>query len=220
MLKLRELPVVEQPGYRLMHRGPQALSASELLDIVAGTGLRIGDEILAALGGLEGLKRASEQDLAQLPRIGPGIAVRIKASMELSRRLLAASPDSRGRITAPSDAFAALSDMQFLEQEELHILVLDTKNQVITRQALYRGNVNTSVIRTVEVFREAVKRNATAILVAHNHPSGDPAPSPEDVRTTRSIVQAGNVLDIDVLDHLIIGAGRYISLKERGLGFS
>ena len=135
-------------------------------------------------------------------------------------RLLVASPDSRARITAPSDAFAALSDMQFLEQEELHVLVLDTKNQVITRQALYRGNVNTTVIRTQEIFREAVKRCAPAILVAHNHPSGDPTPSPDDVRTTHQIVQAGNVLDIDVLDHIIIGAGRYVSLKERGLGFS
>jgi len=140
--------------------------------------------------------------------------------MELGRRLLIASPHDRPQIKSPADAAnLVMFDMGLLDHEELRVILLDTKNHVLGIETVYKGNVNTSVIRTAELFREAVRRNCAAIIVVHNHPSGDPTPSPEDVRVTEQIDQAGKVLDIEVLDHLIVGQQRYVSLKERGLGF-
>jgi DNA repair protein RadC len=110
--------------------------------------------------------------------------------------------------------------MSALEQEELRVILLDTRNHVIDIKSIYRGSVNSSQVRVGELFRDAIRQNAAAIIVLHNHPSGDPSPSPDDVGLTRNIVQAGKLLDIDTLDHLVIGQGRYVSLKERGLGFS
>ena len=112
-----------------------------------------------------------------------------------------------------------MPEMGLLEQEELRTLLLDTKHHVLDSATVYKWNVNTSVIRVAELFREAVRLNCAALIVAHNHPSGDPTPSPDDVRVTEQIVQAGKLLDIEVLDHLVIGRQRYVSLKERGLGF-
>jgi DNA repair protein RadC len=138
----------------------------------------------------------------------------------MGRRLLITAPHERPQITSPADAANLLMlEMSHLEQEHLRVLLLDTKNQVLASPVIYKGNVNTSVIRIAEIFREAIRHNSTALIIAHNHPSGDPTPSPEDIRVTRQIVEAGNLVDIEVLDHLIIGQGRYVSLKERGLGF-
>ncbi len=109
--------------------------------------------------------------------------------------------------------------MAFLEQEHLRVILLDTKNYVQSIHTVYQGNVNTALVRVAEVFREAVRTNSPSLIVAHNHPSGDPTPSPEDIHVTEQIVAAGKLLDVDVLDHLIIGRQRYVSLKERGLGF-
>jgi DNA repair protein RadC len=109
--------------------------------------------------------------------------------------------------------------MDALDQEHLVVITLDGRNRVLSQETLYIGNVNTSLIRIAEIFRLAIRQNAPAIIISHNHPSGDPDPSPEDVRVTRQIVEAGKMLDIDVLDHLVIGHQRYVSLKERGLGF-
>ena len=110
-------------------------------------------------------------------------------------------------------------EMGSLEQEHLRTILLDTKNRVLESPTVYKGNVNSSIIRVSEVFRQAIRANATALIVAHNHPSGDPTPSPEDIQVTRSIVEAGDLLGVEVLDHLIIGHQRFVSLKERGLGF-
>jgi DNA repair protein RadC len=109
--------------------------------------------------------------------------------------------------------------MQALEQEHLRVLLLDRRNKVLEVTEVYRGSVNSSQVRVGEVFKEAIRKNASGIIVVHNHPSGDPTPSPDDVAVTRAIVQAGKLLDVDVLDHLVIGQGRWVSLKERGLGF-
>jgi DNA repair protein RadC len=110
-------------------------------------------------------------------------------------------------------------EMSALEQEELRVISLNTRNRVLRIDTIYRGSVNASQVRVGELFKSAIRSAATAIIVAHNHPSGDPTPSPDDVDVTRVIVEAGKLLDIEVLDHLIIGTGRYVSLKERGLGF-
>jgi DNA repair protein RadC len=170
--------------------------------------------------GLHGLLKASISELCQVPGIGPAKAVQLKAALELGRRSLLDRSDERFQITSP--AYAAgllLHEMNGLDQERLIVITLDTKNRVLSQETLYIGNVNTSVVRVAEIFRPAIRQNASAIIVSHNHPSGDPSPSPEDVRVTHQIVEAGKLLDIDVLDHLVVGDHRYISLKERGLGF-
>jgi DNA repair protein RadC len=197
-----------------------------LLAIIIRTGVdgenvvRLSERLLAFFDGLPGLARASVTELQTVKGIGPAKAIEIKAALEVGRRLLASAPEQRAQVSSPADAANLLmSDMSLLEQEHLRLILLDTRNQVLATPNVYVGSLNTSVIRVGELFRYAIKENAAAIIVAHNHPSGDPSPSPEDVQVTKQIVSAGKLLDIDLLDHVIIGRGRYVSLKERGLGF-
>jgi len=224
---IHELPASERPRERLQHRGAAALSNAELLAIVLRTGvggenvLNMAQRLLSTYGGLAGLARASFGELAREHGMGTAKTAQVQAALELGRRLLIASPDERPQITSPADAANLLMpEMELLEQEHLRTLLLDTKHHVLASPTIYVGNVNTSVIRVAELFREAIKLNCAALIVAHNHPSGDPTPSPDDIRVTEQIVQAGKLLDIEVLDHLIIGRQRYVSLKERGLGFA
>jgi DNA repair protein RadC len=223
---IRELPSSERPRERLQHHGARALSNSELLAIILRTGvggenvLDLSKRLLVTYRGLAGLVRASFGELTSQHGIGMAKTAQMLAAFELGKRLLIASPDERPQVASPADAANLLMpEMGLLEQEHLRALLLDTKNHVLASPTVYVGNVNTSVIRVGELFREAVRVNCKAIIVAHNHPSGDPTPSPDDVRVTEQIVQAGKLLDIEVLDHLIIGRQRYVSLKERGLGF-
>ena len=142
------------------------------------------------------------------------------AAMELGRRLVSLHPEDRATIHSPQDVFNLfLAEMGFLEQEHLRVVLLNTKNQVLGVREVYVGNVNSSIIRVSEVFRPAIRENCPAIIVVHNHPSGDPAPSPEDIEVTRQIASAGSLLDIELLDHLILGGQQFISMKEKGLGF-
>ncbi len=220
---IRELPVTEQPQERLRLYGPAVLSSAELLAIVLGlTDLGQAEMLLARYEGLNGLAKAPLAELAGRYRgVGPGKAHRLKAAFELGRRCIVAPPAERTQIKSPADAAGLLLlDMGPLEQEELRSVILDSKNHVLKIHTQYIGSLNTAVVRVGELFREAIRLNAAAIIAAHNHPSGDVSPSPEDVHTTRQIVEAGKLLNIDVLDHLVIGHnGRWVSLKERGLGF-
>ncbi|MCL4297900.1 MAG: DNA repair protein RadC [Anaerolineae bacterium] len=223
---IHDFPLGERPRERLQYYGPTALSNAELLAILLRVGtpgenvVALSTRLLTQFGGLGGLARASFGELATIKGLGTAKTAQLKAAIELGRRLLVTSPDARPQITSPLDAANLLMlEMGSLEQEHLRTLLLDTKNRVLASPTVYVGNVNASIIRVSEVFREAVRENATAIIVAHNHPSGDPTPSPEDVQVTRSIVEAGSLLGIDVLDHLVIGHQRFVSLKERGLGF-
>lgn len=223
---IRDLPVDERPRERLIRVGARVMSNAELLAIAVRTGvggenvLRVAERLLSRFEGLPGIARASLAELQSVNGIGPAKAVTIKASLELGRRLMAAAPEERPRITSPADAANLLmSEMMLLQQEELRVVLLDTRNHVLRIKTVYKGSLNTSVVRIGEVYRDAVKDNAAALIVTHNHPSGDPSPSPEDVHVTRQIRQAGSLLDIELLDHIIIGRQRYISLKERGLGF-
>jgi DNA repair protein RadC len=223
---IRDMVASERPRERLVQVGERALSSGELLAIILRTGtggesvIRLSERVLSHLNGLPGLARASLRELQEIKGIGPAKAVEIKAALELGRRLMANAPEQSSRITSPADAANLLmSEMAFLEQEHLRLVLLNTRNQVLSTPTVYIGSLNTSVIRVGELFRYAIKDNAAALIVAHNHPSGDPSPSPEDVHVTRQIVEAGKLLDVDVLDHLIISRQRYVSLKERGLGF-
>jgi DNA repair protein RadC len=180
----------------------------------------MAERLLSQFGGLAGLAQASHDELCQVHGIGEAKATQIKAALELGRRLLATAPHERPQVRSPADvANLLMLEMSLLEQEHLRAVLLDTKNVVIRVINVYAGNLNTAVVRVGEVFREAIRANCASIIVVHNHPSGDPTPSPEDVRVTEQLVEAGRLLDIDVLDHLVIGRNRYVSLKERGLGF-
>lgn len=224
---IRDLPPGERPRERMARLGSQALSTAELLAIILQVGsgsenvLRLSERLMAEFGGLPGLTRASLGELQGVKGVGPAKASQLQAVGELGRRLAATAPEERPTISSPADAANLLmSEMAFLEQEQLRVVLLDTRNRVLGIRTIYVGSVNTAVVRLAEVFRPAIRENATAIIVTHNHPSGDPTPSPEDVSVTREMVKAGKLLDLKLLDHLIIGRQRYVSLKERGLGFS
>jgi DNA repair protein RadC len=180
----------------------------------------MSQRLLVRFDGLPGLARASTSELTSEHGIGEAKVAQLKAAFELGRRLIVTSPAERPQVRSPADAAQLLmAEMALLEQEHLRLVLLDTKNAVLSIPTVYVGSLNTSMIRIGELFRYALKENCAALIVAHNHPSGDPTPSPEDVIVTRKIVEGGQLLDIEVLDHLIIGRGRFVSLKERGLGF-
>ena len=222
-LKIRDLPLAERPRERAKQYGMDTLSTPELLQLVTGVGyLDICPTLYTTAGSLTALKRMTIEEISDIVTgLGEGSAVAIKAALELGRRLALENGGDRPQIRSPADAANILMSLiGDAEQEHLVVMLLDTKNCVIATQTLYIGNVNTSIIRTAEIFRQAIRRNAVSIIIAHNHPSGDPSPSPEDVQVTQRIVQAGKMMDIDVLDHLVIGKARYVSMKERRLGFS
>ena len=223
---IRDLPLDMRPRERMLYAGAGALGNTELLAIILRVGgrgesaVRMAERLLVQFGGLTGLSRASFEELCQARGLGEAKATQIKAAMELGRRLMAATPEERPQVRSPADiANLLMLEMSLLEQEHLRVVLLDTKNHVQRVASVYSGSLNTAVIRVGEVFREAIRANCASIIVVHNHPSGDPTPSPEDVRVTEMLAEAGNLLDIAVLDHLIIGRNRYVSLKERGLGF-
>lgn len=221
--RIGDLPPADQPLYRLEQHGSGVLSNAELLALLLGRAdaLDLAQELLVCFGSLHRLARASRAALKRVRGIGPAQAARLAAALELGRRLQLPDGEAQPRVSCPSDAVALLAPaMAALDQEELRVILLDTRNRVIATRTIYRGSLNTSVVRVGEIFRPAIEAPAAAIIVAHNHPSADPSPSPEDVQVTRQVVQAGKLLDIEVLDHLIIaGGGRHVSLKERGLGF-
>ena len=223
---IRDLPSGERPRERLEHYGAGALSTSEILAIVlrVGTGgenaVRVAERLLARHDGLPGLAQATIGELCQEKGVGPAKAVQIKAALELGRRLLVAAPHERPVVRSPADAAnLVMAEMALLAQEHLRTVLLDTRNRVLGIPTIYIGSLNSAAVRVGEVFREAIRANSAAMIVLHNHPSGDPTPSPDDVQVTRMIVEAGALLHIDVLDHLIIGRQRFVSMKERGLGF-
>jgi DNA repair protein RadC len=223
--RITDLDQAERPRERLAKLGPQALSTAELLAILLRVGVagenavQVGQRLLQSLGGLAGLQRASYEEVCSQHGVGPAKAAQIKAAIELGRRLVVEAPEERPAIHSPADAATLVQyEMSALEQEELRVILLDTRNRVIDIASVYRGSLNSSQVRVGELFKTAIRRNCAALIVVHNHPSGDPAPSP--VAITRALVQAGKLLDVEVLDHLVIGRGRYVSLKERGLGFT
>jgi DNA repair protein RadC len=213
-----------RPAVRIEQNPLPALSDQELLALVIGGAYASSDAglLLEAAGG--NLKLIYNSSLEELVRnyagVGYATAKRLKAALELGRRLTL-SP-SRDQIGSPATAVRYFTRMglALCEQEELWVAILDNKNRVANLDKVYRGNVNTVIIRPAEILRSAVRYNACSIIVAHNHPSGDPTPSPEDVKVTRSIRESGEMLGIDVLDHIIVSpSGDWVSLKERGLGF-
>ncbi|MFL7891312.1 MAG: RadC family protein [Anaerolineales bacterium] len=216
----------ERPRERLARLGPKSLSNAELLAILLRVGVKgenavqVAQRLLNTFGGVKGLHRASFDEVCAEHGISTAKAAQIKAALELGNRMKHESIDDE-RIQSPDQAAQLiLYEMSALDQEELWVILLNTRNHVMVIESIYRGSLNSSQVRVGELFKGAIRRNAASIIVAHNHPSGDPTPSPDDVAVTRAIVEAGRLLDVEVLDHLVIGNGRFVSLKQRGLGFT
>lgn len=225
--RIADLAQEERPRERLERLGPLALSTAELIAVLLRTGIkgenaiRLSERLLKAFDGLTGLHRAEFQELKNTHGLGRAKAATLKAAIELGRRLNEQTPQERARINSPADAAALVQyEMSALENEHLRAIILDTRNQVLEIVELYRGSLNSAPVRIAEVFKPAIRRNAAAIILVHNHPSGDPTPSADDMALTKAIREAGQMLDVEILDHLVIGQGRYVSMKERKLGFS
>jgi DNA repair protein RadC len=223
---IREVPLTERPRERLAQRGVGGLTSAELVGLVWGSGTRgrsavdLAADALARHDGLAGLARASEQELATVAGVGVAKAAQLVAAFELGRRVLADWPAARWTIRGPADvAERLILQMGGLEREELRVVMLDTKNHVLRVATVYQGNVSSSLVRVGELFRDAVRLNAAGVILVHNHPSGDPAPSPDDLHLTAEALAAGRLLDIALLDHLVIGHDAYVSLRDRGVAF-
>ncbi len=223
---MRETPLDDRPREKLRLRGPAALTDSELLAIILNTGVRgesvvdVAKRLLEEYGGLSGLVRADMPDLQRSHGLGEAKAAKLKATMVLAQRLSATSPNDRPQIQTPEDIFALLgSEMSSLDHEQLRVILLDTKNRVLRTATVYQGSVNSAQVRVAEVFKDAVRQNAPGLVIVHNHPSGDPTPSAADVSLTTEICRAGQILGVDVIDHLIVGQGQFRSLRRLGLGF-
>jgi len=223
---IRELPLSERPRERLALRGPAGLATPELVAILWGSGMRgvsavdLATEIVARFDGLTGLAAATVPELEALPGVGPAKASQVAAAFELGRRLMADWPSGRWMVRAPRDvADRLVLQMGRLEREELRVVILNTKNVVLRVVTVYQGNVSSSLVRVGELFRDAVRLNAAGVILVHNHPSGDPTPSPDDLHLTAEALAAGRLLDIEVLDHLVVGHDAFVSLRDRGVSF-
>jgi len=223
---IREMPAAERPRERLALRGPSGLATAELVALIWGSGSRgssavdLAEEALARHDGLTGLARAADLELETIPGVGAAKAAQLAAAFELGRRLLADWPAGRWTIRSPRDvADRLILQMGRLEREELRVVMLNTKNVVLRVATVYQGNVSSSLVRVGELFRDAVRINASSVILVHNHPSGDPTPSPDDLHLTAEALAAGRLLDIDLLDHLVIGHDAFVSLRDRGVSF-
>jgi DNA repair protein RadC len=202
------------------------MSSTELVALIWNTGgrgasaLGLAQRVLAGAGGVSELARADIAELSREPGIGPARAAQLVAAFELGRRSMAPPEAQPWVIRSPADVVNQLSP-QFatLEREELHVLLLNAKNVVRRQVLVYRGNVSAALVRVGELFRDAVRAHAAGLIVVHNHPSGDPEPSPDDVHLTAEAIAAGRLLDVAVLDHVVIASGGYVSLRDRGLAF-
>lgn len=223
-VRIREIPTEERPRERLIGYGADALSAAELLAILLRTGtvqrsaVGLAEQLLARFEGLRGLAGATIEEMAGVAGIGPAKAAQVRAAVELGRRLAVAVPQERPRIRGPRDVYHLLGPTLRDERREHFIaLLLDTRNGVLRTRTVSVGDLSSSIVHPREVFSEAIRHGAASLLVAHNHPSGDPTPSSEDITVTRRLAEAGELLGIELLDHVVLGDDRFVSLKEKGL---
>lgn len=222
--KLKDLPEEMFPRERLFQFGPEALTNRDILAILLRTGvkgenvLNLAERLLAETGGLTGFARLTVHELAQLHGLGQAKAAVVKAALEIGRRSVSADPTARPVVNSPQDvAHLVMEEMRYLDREHFRIVSLTTKNHVLGISQISVGSLNSSLVHPRECFKEAIRRSSNAIILLHNHPSGDPTPSQEDIEVTRRLSEGGQILGIEVLDHVIIGDNRYISLKERGI---
>lgn len=220
---IRDFPSSERPRERFLRDGPQNLSNQELIALLLRTGtknesvLQLAERLITHFDGLRLLKDASIEEMTTINGIGEAKAIQFLAAVEIGRRVNNLCYSDRYVIRSPEDcANYCMNDMRFLTQEHFVCLYLNTKNQVLHKQTVFIGSLNASIVHPREVFKEAFRRSAASIICLHNHPSGDPTPSKEDIDVTKRLLECGKIIGIDVLDHLIIGEKKYVSLKEKG----
>lgn len=222
---IKDWPAPERPRERLRALGASALSARELLAILIGSGssgrsaVDVASSLLAGkAGSLRQLAASPATELASMDGVGPAVAARVAAALELGRRMALEVAVERERIAGPNDVHARCApSMRDLVQEEFRILMLDTRHAVIAELPITRGTLDASLVHAREVFRPAILQSAAAVVLVHNHPSGDPTPSSLDIEVTTQLAGAGEMLGIPVLDHVVIGASGYVSFVEAGL---
>lgn len=223
-LKIMDLPECERPIERLLRYGEETLSNSELLSIILRSGTRnenvlvLSSKVIKTFGGLNGLMNCSSIELMELKGIGKTKAAQIIALAEISKRFKSYKSGEVYKISQPNDAAKiVMEEMRFLKQEILKVIMLNTKNLVIKSKDVSLGSLNSSIVHPREVFCDAIKSSSASIIICHNHPSGDPTPSNEDISITHRLKECGKLLGVELLDHIIIGDGKYISLKEKGI---
>lgn len=224
---IRDMPADERPRERLRMRGPEALTNAELVAILLRTGtngenvVAVAQRILAKFDGLRGLGVAGFGELCKQRAMGEAKAAQLIAAIELGKRTVHARPPERRIIRSPEDVYALLfAEMALLDREQLRVILLSTRNEVLSVREVYRGNVSSALVRVAEVFSDAVREGCPSIIVVHNHPSGDPTPSTEDAALTKQLIDAGSLLGVEVLDHIIIARDGHKSLKDLKLGFA
>ena len=220
------MPADERPRERLRMRGPESLTNAELIAILLRTGtngenvIAVAQRILAKFDGLRGLGAAGFGELCAQRAMGEAKAAQLIAAVELGKRTVHARPPERRIIRSPEDVYALLfAEMALLDREQLRVVLLSTRNEVLSVREVYRGNVSSALVRVAEVFSDAVREGCPSIIVVHNHPSGDPTPSAEDAALTKQLVDAGRLLGVEVLDHVVIARQGHKSLKDLKLGF-
>ena len=223
---IRDMPATERPRERLRDFGAASLSSAELLAILLRVGgyhesaLSQAQRLLADLGGLPGVWRASFAEMCNQKGLGEAKAAQIKAALELGLRMASATPEAKPLVRTPDDiAELLVAEMSLLDHEQVRVVLLDVRNRLISIDTAYKGSVHTSQVRIGELLSEAVRAKAPSLVLVHNHPSGDPAPSSADGVMTRQMYDACRLMDIDFNDHIVIGGGRYVSLRGVGLGF-
>lgn len=223
-LKIMDLPENERPRERLFRYGAEALSNSELLAVILGTGTKgenivfLSNRIIRDNGGLNGIFNSDLEDFMNISGIGKAKAAKIVAMVELSKRFKSYRDGDSYKICKPKDAaILVMEEMRGMKQEHLKVVCLNTKNVVIAIRNVFIGSLNSSIVHPREVFFYAIKKNSASIILCHNHPSGDPSPSNEDINVTFRLKKCGELLGIQLVDHLIIGNGTFVSLKEKGI---
>ncbi len=221
---IKELPEEERPREKLLKYGEKSLSNAELLALIISTGNRrrtaveLSQDILNYFGGLKSLNNLSIEEITQINGIGLAKASQLKAIVELGKRLTRLGNEDKKVVKSPQDVASLLMpELRFLTQEVFKLVLLDVKNQVIAVPQISKGGLSSSIVHPREVFKEAIRRSSAAIVLVHNHPSGIPAPSQDDIKITGRLIETGEIVGIDVLDHIIIGDGIYKSMKEEGI---
>lgn len=223
---LQHLPEEERPRERLMRYGPESMATAELIAIVLGSGMRgmpvlqLSQEILMRFGTLQGLAEATVEELRKVKGLGMAKALQLKAAFSLGVRISRQAPSARHRIEHPVHAYNLVKDDLQHEKRELFVVILqDIKGYAICHHIISIGTLSNTLVHPREVFHPAIRHHAASIIVAHNHPSGDPTPSEQDFAITRTLIKAGQLIGIPVNDHLVIGNQNYVSLRQQGFEF-
>lgn len=222
--KIKDMPVDQRPRERLIRDGSGVLSDSELLAIILRTGsagksaVELATDVLSLFAGLKNLVQAGVEELSTINGMGPAKAAQLKAALEIGRRVASVSDIDRPSIKGPEDAAVlVMEEMRHLDREHFCALLLNTKHQVLAKETISIGTLNSSIVHPRELYKTAIKRNAAAVILVHNHPSGDPNPSKEDREITRRLQEAGSIIGIEVLDHIIIGDNKFVSFTVKGM---